>query len=550
MTNITIDHKELEACLGTKLSVERLKQLIPMMGTDLGGTIQGKYEVEIFPNRPDLLSFQGFSRALGAFMGISPGLKQYKAKQAGYKVIIDKSVAKVRPYTACAIVKGIRFDEARLLEVIQLQEKLHLSFGRNRKRVAIGIYPLEKLRLPIRYLAKRPDEICFVPLDAKREMTGSQILSLHPKGKEYAHLLEGAALYPVFVDANDNILSMPPIINSELTGKLTEATHEAFIECSGHDFRVLSQALNLIVTALADMGGTIYSMELQYPDRKLVTPELSTGKLRVQQGYIEGLIGCRLKNPGQLLGRMGLRLKSQANGKLDVEIPCYRTDILHPVEIVEDLAIAYGYDNIKAELPDIANPGAESRFEEFRRTVARLLSGHGLLETNTYCIIRPETEEKLQSGLKLIPLKDSRTEYCQLRASVLSSLMQVLSDNLHNEYPQNLFEIGDCFLIAPKLEHRVTDIRKLAVVLAPGNYTNARQILDSLFQHLQLKACYQRAEHPSFIEGRNAMVSINGKMLAHIGEIHPQVLSNFGLELPVAAFELNLTKLFSILDLD
>ena len=181
--------------------------------------------------------------------------------------------------------KDLKFDDEKIKEIIDIQEKLHFTFGRKRKKVAIGIYPLEKIKLPITFKAFEPDKIKFIPLESDREMSGLQILQKHPTGKEYAHLLAGKAKFPVFIDANNNILSMPPIINSQLTGKITAETTDIFVECSGFDFEILSKCLNIVVTNLAEMGGKIYQMELVESrgtrGAKRITPNLSAEKMKI-----------------------------------------------------------------------------------------------------------------------------------------------------------------------------------------------------------------------------------------------------------------------------
>ncbi|MCX8146949.1 MAG: phenylalanine--tRNA ligase beta subunit-related protein, partial [Candidatus Woesearchaeota archaeon] len=273
MPTVVLNKKVLERLLGRRLSLDILKNRISYIGTGLEKIEGNEIHVEVFPNRPDMLSEQGFARALSAFIGVKKGLRTYKVKKSNEKVIIDKSLRGIRPYTACAIVRGLTFNDEKIREIIQIQEKLHITYGRNRKKAAIGIYPYEKIKPPIRFLAKKPEKIVFRPLEAEKEMNAYQILSKHPTGKEYGNLLAGMKKYPVFIDSNDKILSMPPIINSHDTGKITEKTKDVFIECSGFNFDVLSTCLNIIVTALADMGGQIYSMDLIYPDKKRRTPD-------------------------------------------------------------------------------------------------------------------------------------------------------------------------------------------------------------------------------------------------------------------------------------
>jgi phenylalanyl-tRNA synthetase beta chain len=286
MPTITLNKEVFEKLVGKKLPIDKLKDRISMIGTDLEGIEGNEINVEIFPNRPDLLSEQGFARAFSSFVGVKTGLREYKVEKSGEKVIVDKSVKDVRPYTACAIVKGIKFDDEKIKEIVQIQEKLHVTYCRNRKKCAIGVYPFEKIKPPIKFIAKKPNEIKFQPLEAYKEMTGQQILSQHPTGKEYGHLLEGMSKFPIFIDSNNQVLSMPPIINSEQTGKISNKTTDVFVECSGFDFNVLQKCLNMIVAALADMGGRIYSMELDVYGKKQTTPNLKPEEMKVDIAYI------------------------------------------------------------------------------------------------------------------------------------------------------------------------------------------------------------------------------------------------------------------------
>jgi len=240
MTNVTFPRSEIEKHI--KLTKETIEK-ISLFGTPLESLTSDSLEIEVFPNRPDLISMQGFLRGFKTFLNPPRTPKTYTLKKPlpNYKVKVDPSVKEIRPFTACAIVKDLFFDNQKIKEIIDLQEKLHITIGRNRKKVAIGIYPLEKIKLPIHYKALPPKEIKFQPLESDREMTAQQILTRHPAGKTYAHILENLDKYPIFQDANKQILSMPPIINSKSTGRITSETKEIFVECSGHDLSVLQK---------------------------------------------------------------------------------------------------------------------------------------------------------------------------------------------------------------------------------------------------------------------------------------------------------------------
>jgi phenylalanyl-tRNA synthetase beta chain len=505
--------------------------------------------VDIFPERPDMLSVQGFARAFSSFINVKTGLRHYKVEHSKEKMVVDKSVADVRPYTACAIVKNIHFDDEKIKEVIDIQEKLHITYGRNRKKVAIGIYPFEKIKTPIKFLAEDPKKIVFQPLEYPKEINALEILDKHPAGRDYGHLLEGMKKFPVFRDANGEVLSVPPIINSHKTGKINEKTKDVFIECSGFDFEVLKKCLNMIVCALYEMGGKVYSMDLVYDNKKYVTPDLKPEEMKVDINYINNWLGLNLKE-GQvksLLEKMGHGYK----GKKAL-IPSYRADILHQVDLAEDVATAYGYENFEAIIPRVATIAQENKFEIFKNKIANLLVGLDFLETSTYHLTNKNVQcKKMNTEIRLISLANSiSSDYNMLRSWMLPSLMEVFSNNTHHEFPQKIFTIGTIFKQNIKFDTNIEENERLAVAISSEktDYTEARQILDYLFRSLGVKYDIKVTEHNSFIQGRVARVSVNGKNVAYIGEINPQVLVNWELEMPVAAFELNLTELYGLMN--
>ncbi|MBU2562017.1 MAG: phenylalanine--tRNA ligase subunit beta [Nanoarchaeota archaeon] len=547
MPSIKLNKTVFNRLVGKELSDAELRERIPMLGTDLESVEGDEINVEVFPNRPDMLSEQGFARAFSSFIGVKKGLRKYAVVPSGSKVVIDRSVSDVRPFTACAIVKNLKFNDEKIREMIQIQEKLHVTFGRNRKKLAIGVYPLEHIKLPIRYFAEDPKKVKFQPLEFPRELTGLQIISQHPAGREYGHLLEGKDRFPFFADANKEILSMPPIINSHRTGKVTGQTSEVFIECSGFDFNTCNICLNIIVTALADMGGKICSMELEFPDGKKTTPDLEPRRMKLDVPFVNKWLGLRLSEDQMtdLLSRMGYGFEMGF-----VLIPAYRADILHMVDLAEDVAIAYGYDKFEPEIPDVATLGEESPFEVFRRRISDVLIGLGLIETSTYNLTNSNDQNsKMGTDLKLAELESAvNTDYNVLRAWMLPCLMKVLHDNKGTEYPQNIFEIGNCFKLDASSETGVCEFARIAVALCgpDADFTRIKQVLDVLAQALDFKYESKEVEHPSFIPGRVARISVGGLDVAYIGELHPQVLANWELEMPVSCFELNMTELYKV----
>ena len=541
MANIKIPRKEFEKHI--KIT-EEIEEKIHLFGTPLESLSSEEIEIEIFPNRPDLLSTQGYLRAFKAFMGKETGLKKYKINppQKDFKVIIDKSVKNIRPFTACAIVKNLKFDDEKIKEIIDLQEKLHSTVGRNRRKVAIGIYPLEKIQLPITYLAKSQKDIKFVPLGSDKEMTGLQILQRHSTGREYAYLLEDYDKYPIFMDANKKILSMPPIINSHETGKITENTKEVFVECSGSNFETLKKTLNIIVTTLAEMDGKIHSMNLIY-DKKQTTPNLTLEKMKISLENINLLLGLKLKESDlqKLLPRMGYEYKNKT-----VSIPAWRTDILHEVDIAEDIAIAYGYDKIIPEIPNIATVGEESGESKIKSKISEILIGLNLIETSSYHLIKEEESKNFKLE-NIIELENSKVEYKILRPNLLIPTLRILSENKDNEYPQRIFEIGTVFEKDKenKTETGIIEKENLLVALTPSNFTEIKQILDNFSKSLNIELRLEEAHHPGLIEGRSASIKFNNKVIGYLAEMHPETLKKASIKMPIGIFELSLDEVFN-----
>ena len=541
MTILTLNRKELENKVGGV--TKEIEDKITMMGTPVENSNDEDLQVEVFPNRPDLLSLQGFSRSLLQYLGKSKtsSFKPEKPEK-DYKVKIEKAVKKVRPFTACAIVKDLKLNNEKIKEIIDIQEKLHLTIGRKRKKLAIGIYPLEKIKLPITYTAKKPEDIKFIPLEMDKELNAMQILRQHPTGREYAFLLENCDVFPVFIDANNKVLSMPPIINSQETGKIDEKTKDVFIECSGFNLEYLKKTLNIIVTCLQDMGGKVYSMEITGED-KFTSPDLSEEKLEFKIENINKTLGLELgeKEIKKYLEMMGIGFEKEKD-KFYALIPCYRVDILHWIDLTEEVAIAYGYENFEAEIPKIATIAEEDKFSRTKKVIANILSGLGLLEVSSFHLNSKEDIKKSYFDFKdFIEIENSKTEYNVLRIDLLTNLLKIFSENLDSQYPQKIFEIGKVFEFG-KTETGINEKQRIAIAITDENinFTELKQILDYLFKMINKEYKIQETENNNFVSGRVGKILVNEKEIGVIGEIAPRVLKNFKLKTPVCALELNL----------
>lgn len=543
MATITINKKVFEKEIG-KFD-EEMQERIAMFGTPIEAIEDKEFQLEIFPNRPDMLSYSGFKRSFLAFLGKKTGLRKYNLKkpEKNYRVVVDKSVGGVRPFTVCAIVKKLKFDDEKIKELIEIQEKLHATIGRRRKKIAIGVYPLEKISLPIKYEALEPDKIKFTPLESSREMSGLEILQKHSAGKEYAHLLAGKQKFPIFIDSKNQILSMPPIINSEFTGRVTTKTKEIFVECSGADFESLQKCLNILVTTLVEMGGEIYQMRVEY-SKKEITPNLEATKKEISLDNTNKLLGLELdkKNLKKLLERMGYFYK---NG--EVLIPCYRTDVLHEVDLIEDVAIAYGYENFESVVPEIATIGEVDSKEKLKNKFAQVLCGLSLLEVSNYHLSRKTDQfEKMGIAQKdvrdMIEVESSKTDYTILRNNLSHYLLKNLAENIDCEYPQKIFEIGRVFELKEKIEEE----ENLAIAIAPGNFTELKQIVEYFFSSIGISIKIKETENcpGHLIEGRTAGIYLGEKEIGSFGEVHPKILKNWKIKMPVALLEICLKEVF------
>ena len=555
MAIVTLNRKKFEKEVG-KID-EKMEDRIAMFGTPVEEINESEIQIEVFPNRPDILSYHGFRRAFLAFLGKKVGLTTYKtnAPERNYSVVVDTSVKNIRPYTACSIIKGLNLDDDKIREIIDMQEKLHTTLGRKRKKVAIGIYPLEEITLPITFKAVEPDKIKFIPLESEKEnqgfssfprktlekeMSGLEILQKHPAGKEYAHLLAGKEKFPVFVDAENKILSMPPIINSKLTGRITESTKNVFVECSGFDFDVLKKALNILVANLAEMGGKIYQMEIKYP-KKEITPNLSPDEMKLSVENANKLLGLELneKQVKTLIEKMGHEYSS---GK--VKTPSWRTDVIHEVDLIEDIAIAYGYENFIPEIPSISTIGEEDKRQIAKRKVLEILSGTGMLEVLNYHLTnRGDQFEKMGIPEKdFVEIENSKTEYNILRKDLSHYMLKLLSENSDSEYPQRIFEIGRVFLNKKKIEEK----DNLSVAICSGNFTDVKQILEYLSKMLKIEISIQEtSDFPAyFIDGRIAKILLGGKEIGFMGEVHPRILRSWKIKMPVALFEISMEEIY------
>ncbi|MFH1637386.1 MAG: phenylalanine--tRNA ligase subunit beta [Candidatus Woesearchaeota archaeon] len=545
MPTITFELNDLNKLVGKKLTLKELEDLVDYAKGEVKGGEKGELEVNFDDtNLPYLWSVEGFARLLKGILGKEKGLAKLNVKKSPEKIIVDKSVSAVRPYVAAFTARGKEVDDYLIKQLIQLQEKLCQSYGRKRENVAIGVYSHKKIKFPVHYKAVAPESIKFVPLEFKREMSLGEILETHPKGIEFSWILKGQKKYPILIDSNKEVLSFPPIINSNYSGKVEAGDKDLFFEATGNDLRAVLLAANIFAYTFAERGFQISEVETDYGSKKVKCPFSFNEKMKLKLSDVNERLGIKLTDAQvkKLLEKARFGYK---NGV--AFIPDYRHDIIHPVDLIEEIAIMYGYNNIPEHPLESYTVGETFPITGFINNTRDIISGLGYQEIFSPILSNKELlYEKMNiKDFGTVEIEHYMTEhYSVVRTWVLPMLLDVLSKNKHVEYPQRLFEAG---WITKKKD--LKDYKRLAVVTAHNNatFTEVKQVLDVLMRSFGVDYTIEEINHDSFIEGRVGRVSVKGKEVAFIGEVSPEVLENFGLEVPVAGFELNLSDLFDVL---
>ncbi|MFX0168077.1 MAG: phenylalanine--tRNA ligase subunit beta [Candidatus Hodarchaeota archaeon] len=546
--NVDVRLSDLLQLIGKDLSPDTLEEQLFLLKCEIDQIVNNIATIEVNPDRVDMLSTEGIARALRGFLNIDLGAPSYPVKKTKWQAIVDSSVEKIRPYLACAIVRNIKLDDELIAELMQLQERLTGTFGRNRKRASIGLYALDLITPPIQYKTAPPNQIRFTPLEHDQVMTAKQILREHPKGQEFGPIIQRYPQYPVLIDAKNQVLSLPPIINSNDLGRVVETTANLFVEVTGTHKLTTLQSLNIMIAALADRGGALADVEVVYPNYSERLPDLSLQQREVSLDYIRRMIGYDFDKATvqQALARMRINSTVQAN-VVKVRIPAYRVDILHDVDIVEDIAIGYGFDRIEPTMPKTMTVGEELPQSRFLRIIRDLMIGLGYQEIRNYAL----TNKRVLFEQMNLPAKGAvevanpkSMEYHLVRNSLLPGILDFLSENTAQELPHRVFEAGDVVLIDSKAETCTRTVLHLAAATVSSrvDITSLKAELMTLLTNLGLVGKVTSTTHPSFIDGRVGSLFVERKKIGYLGEVHPVVLHNFGIEAPCVAFELNVLE--------
>lgn len=568
MPTISIFRDDLESLLDgsgrpkRSVSLEKLEEWLMLVKGELKDhTVEtGELRIELQDsNRPDLWCCEGIARQIRIKQ--QGKLRPYpfftRKPKAIKRLIVAPGLEQVRPYVAACIAKGYRVTDEGLAQLIQTQEKLADIFGHKRKTVSIGLYQRQKIQFPVTYELVKPDTARFTPLGMETDMTLSEILMVHPKGLEHGHILAGHDRLPILRDATNQPLSFPPIINSREIGEVRVGDDDLFIEVTGTDLAMVVLTLNIFAANLADRGATIEPIEVQYPyrtalGRRVVTPQ-DLGKARtIPIKTVEQALGQKLsvKMVKQALEVFGYNV-SAGNGTVKAKLPPYRHDLMHAMDVVEDVAMSRGYGEFSPVMPAQFTVGGLSRIEQTSDRARELMVGLGFQEIISNILGSPEHyRDAMRLGEtewgKMVEVDNVMSlSFSCLRQWMLPSLLRVEAASSRAFYPHRLFEAGDVAIPdrTHELGSRTETVLGAVMAHATAHFSEIHSCLDVLFYHLGKEYSLEPVQHPSFLEGRAGRILVAGKSLGVIGEVHPEVLEQCQIAVPVVAFDVNLSHL-------
>lgn len=562
MPTISVFHSDLQGLLAHPASVEELESWLPWVKGELKehNAATGELRIELQDsNRPDLWCVEGIARQIRlALSGASNPYNFLTTKhRPKFRITVSPGIEKVRPFVAACAATGYCMTEEGLAQFIQTQEKLADIFGRKRKTVSIGLYRLTPIQFPVTYGLVKPDEARFIPLGLDDPVTLQEILSVHPKGIEYGSILAGCEAYPLLWDKEGQVLSFPPIINSRDIGGVQVGDTELLVEVTGTDLKMVLLALNVFAANFADRGATIEPVEITYTTptplgHTLRTPLDITQLQKIPIHAVETALGVSLgpDTIREALTKYGYEVKVTRQ-HLSVRLPFYRNDLMHSVDVAEDVAISIGYDSFTPVMPVQFTVGALSQLEATADQLRESMVGFGFQEMVSNILTSHEEaiDRMCVRGTEygsVIEIDNVMTQsFSCLRSGIVPSLLRVESASGRAFYPHRLFEVGE--VVVPDLGENLgsRSLTKLAALIAhsTANFSEMHSYIDLLFYYLSRPYTLEPIDHPSFLSGRVGLILIQNAKVGLIGELHPQVLDAWQIAVPVSVFELDVDSL-------
>ncbi|KAI1432435.1 phenylalanyl-tRNA synthetase [Xylaria sp. CBS 124048] len=574
MPTIGVDKEAFFVALGKRFTTDEFQALCFDYGIELDEDTEDDPErppeekpqlkIEIPANRSDLLCFEGLARHLNIFRGEEP-IPTYRVldlpEDRMQSIVVAKETAKIRPFVSGAILRGVKFTQASYDSFISLQDKLHQNLARQRTLVAIGTHDLDTLQGPFTYEARRPENIRFAPLNRQTEMDGNELMAHLETDKHlgrYLHIIRDAPEYPVIYDANGVVCSLPPIINGDHS-KITLATTNIFIELTATDRTKLEVICNAMVTMFSQYSSEPFTVEpmlvKEADGTKRITPNLTPLRMEVDVGYINGCCGLNESSESicELLKRMAYTSRPLGS-KIEVFVPPTRPDVLHACDVMEDVAVAYGFNKLPRTLSNksatIGKPLPINKLADIVRLECAMA---GWFEAMPLILCSHDENfawlNRKDDGSTAVKLANPKTiEYQIVRTSLLPGLLKTVRDNKSVRLPLRIFETSDIVLKDNSLERRARNERRWAAAYCgkTSGFEVVHGLLDRVFLMLRVKDYFIREIfEPTFFPGRAAGIYLGredgeSRRIGEIGVLHPEVLEKFEIKYPVSVLELNL----------
>jgi len=565
MPTISVKKKDLETLLGEEVSLNRLETLLPWVKGEIKEYQESTDELKIEladSNRPDLWCVEGIARQIRCGLEKRPvryPFSDARRVKSKYQIQVDPGLREIRPFVGAVVARDINLSDEMLAQIIQTQEKLSEIFGRKRHTISIGYYRLSGISFPIYYKTVLPDEARFIPLGFEEPMSVQEILQKHPKGVQYGHLLASSPRCPILMDSRGKILSIPPIINSRELGEVRVGDQELLVEATGMDLRMLVVVINILAANLYDRGARIEPVEVLYPYStdlgKLVKMPLSLARpVKLPSKEVQKALGEQVgaKELRDLLQAYGYEVQGRGQAVV-VTGPFYRDDVMHGVDVIEDVAISRGYNSFAPNMPTQFTVGSLSPLERLSDRVRELMVGFGFQEVISN-ILMSKIDLLGRMGLskrdeQVVEVENAISQnFSVLRQWIVPCLLKVEAASSKSFYPHRIYEVGEVAEYDQDSDQGSRTLLRLAGLLAhpAASFSEIHSFLEMLFYYLGRDYTLEPIGHESFIPGRAGRIYRDGKEIGLIGELHPQVLENWSINMPCTAFELTLEDLTEI----
>jgi len=534
----------LQKIVGKKSNKNKIISKIAFLGLDIEEQTKEFLRVEYSPNRPDYATDFGIGLGLQGLLGIKKGIPKLSVKKGNYNLKVDSSVKKIRPYVTSLVAKNGTLDDETIRQLITLQEDLHFGIGRRRKKTSIGIHDLDRILFPIKYTTVTTNHK-FVPLDSSNEVSISEILEKTEVGQQYGSILNNSNKVPIILDAEEKTISFPPIINSAHTA-VSSKTKNLLIEVTATEKRAAEDTLAVVSCTLQTAGFELYSVKISGANN--TTPSLKSRKMILDADLVNNILGLKLSS--SMISNCLRKSRIDAvpkKTKITCTIPRYRFDILGPMDLVEEVALGYGIDNLKPSIPSSSSVGEKNPITKALDSVSLTMIGLGYTEALNSSLVSKKIQNELTSRIdsEVIQVVESKSlEHTILRDSIIPGLLENLSKNVHEQYPQKLFETGIVFSKGNPIQEDV----HLAGISAHNNanFSEIKSILQSLLKiGFNIDSETKTFSNPIFSEGKTANILVDNKIVGILGEIDSKVIENFKIreEVKVDGFEIQLSGL-------